>query len=567
MLDKYSGALAAITDDRPLLQIALVHHQNTRAQPMSFVSKPYLVEPYVDGHDLDSWVVRKAVQTGWSEWCIQWALERSGWKGRIVAYVLPTYTVRDRFVQSRIDPLLIGVPAYRERAPGSGFQTAAQIAKKAAGNMRLKKFGSGTIMFLGSNTEVDFVEFSADGLIVDEYDKCDAANIAKARDRVRASPYAQMLRLGNPTMPRVGISRLYDESDGRRWFHRCPSCSHRQPLDWFLNFVEHDDDGSWVPRDRERWAGLRGGQVQATPATDLRPVCLRCRKPWNRIPDGSLWVPERPERKMRGYTCSRMDVLDESMHALFLEWSSAQADPMALATFYCSVLGVPYEFQGARLSSADLEATLTAPPMDWSGGDHYAKQTVIAGVDVGAVLHVTIDVITGHTEDGTPYRQARYVGAARTFGEVADLLRRYRVTVCVIDAAPELHKAQELRDEFVAEGGCTVWLCRFSSAPKAGAQKYGMKLDYQAQIVNVDRTSVFDVAYEDIRQGRRSFPEDCFGVLGWGEQMKAPVRVVDQERGRVVWTEGNAADHYRLSDVYARVAYDLLQQGGTYGAV
>lgn len=57
-----------------------------------------------------------------------------------------------------------------------------------------------------------------------------------------------------------------------------------------------------------------------------------------------------------------------------------------------------------------------------------------------------------------------------------------------------------------------------------------------------------------------------FGILGWKEQMEASVRVLDVMGGRVVWTEGNAADHYRLSDIYARMAYDLLQVGGTYSS-
>lgn len=567
MIDQYRSMMATLSNEHPLLGIALVHHRNMRGQPMSFADKPYLLQPYMDGPKLDEWVVRKAVQTGWSEWCIQFALERAGWHGRIVAYVLPTYPVRDRFVQQRIDPLLLDVPAYRERAPGSGFQSSAQLAKKAAGNLKLKRFGPGSLLFLGSNTEGDFVEFSADILIIDEFDACESLNLAKARDRVRASPYAQIVRLGNPTLPRVGISRMYDDSDMRRWFYRCDRCGFRQPLDWFLNVVQQDGDGAWVPRDKARWSGLNGrGSFTPTPYEDIRPVCLRCHEPFVRKADGALWVPEQPSRKMRGYTVSLMDVLTNALWPLFCEWLAAQADPEALQTFYKSVLGVPFEFQGARLTGADLEATCTGDPIDWTGGDKYRGKTVVAGVDVGSVLHTTIDVITPGKDDEDPVRTCVFVGAARTFEEVADLFQRYHVDVAVVDSQPEIHKAQELRDQFLNEGGAVVWLCRFHPTPRAGTQKYGMRLDYQGQIVVVDRTSVFDVAFADIKGGRRAFPEDAFSVLGWGEQMKAPVRVLDETRARVVWEEGNAPDHYRLSDVYARVAADLLAAGGTYSA-
>lgn len=569
MLESYRGVLGVVADEHPVLGLALVHHQNLRGQPMVFEDKPFLIEPYADCPKLESWCIRKAVQTGWSEFCIQFALERAGWQGRIVAYVMPTYTVRDRFVQTRIDPLLINVAAYRAKAPGAGLQSAAQLVKKAAGNMRLKRFGAGSLMFLGSNTEVDFVEFSADVLVIDEYDKCDASNIALARDRLRASPYQQILRLGNPTLPSVGISRLFNESDGRKWFHRCDHCGFRQPLDWFLNVVQRDNDGAWMPRDTARWKALAAmpADAPAPPGQDLRPVCLHCHKAFDRRALDAMWVAERPGRQVRGYTCSRMDLLSESLLGLYREWTAAQSSAEGLATFFCSVLGIPYEFQGAKLTSQDLEAVLTAPPLDWAGGEAYEKQTVVAGIDVGAVLHVTIDVITGHNADEQPYRQGRFVGVAKTFDEVADMLRRYRVSTAVVDIGPELHKVQELRDMFIDQGGCTVWLCRFAQAPRAGVQKYGMKLDYQAQIVLVDRTSVFDVAFEDILSGRRSFPEDSFGVLGWSEQMRAPTRMLDESRSKIVWEKTSAADHFRCADVYARIACDLLQMGGTYSAV
>jgi hypothetical protein len=188
---------------------------------------------------------------------------------------------------------------------------------------------------------------------------------------------------------------------------------------------------------------------------------------------------------------------------------------------------------------------------------------VTAGVDVGAVLHVTISEVD-RDEEERPVRRARFVGTARTFEEVAALFERYRVDLAVVDAMPEIHKAQELRDHFVEQGGTTVWLCRFHPTPRIGSQRYGMRLDYQTMLVQVDRTSAFDVSHEDVVGGRRFFPSDAWAVPGWADQMRAPVRVHDQEKGRVIWTEGSAPDHFRLSDLYDRVAADLLDQGGQY---
>lgn len=519
---------------------------------MDFASRPYLVELYADSHHLKEAVICKAVQTGISEWMVQFMFDAAGWRGRICAYVLPNYKIRNRFVQQRINSLLMSIPAYRDRSPGGVIGEAE--AQRGADNLALKRFGRGALMFLGSETGTDFVEFSADVLIVDEYDGCNSSNVALAWNRLRESPFPQRLYCGNPTIPSRGICKEYDDSDGRRWYHRCGGCGERQPLDWFQHVVERDEHGRWVLRDQQ---SIRAG----IPA---RPICSRCHKPFTREALDGMWVAERPSDPRRGYHLSRLDVLSDSLNALFGEWQKAQGDPDALKAFFNSVLGLGFEFEGSRLTVELLEAvSRDQPSIDRDGGESYASKVVTAGVDVGAVLHVTISEIDRDAED-RPIRRCRFVGTARTFEEVADMFRRYRVGVAVVDAMPETHKAQELRDTFVDEGGTIVWLARFHPTPRVGSQKYGMRLDYQSQVVQIDRTSVFDVSHQDIVDRRRTFPEDAFLVVGWSEQMRAPIRVTDAERGRIIWTEGSKADHYRLSDVYDRIACDLGDMGGQY---
>jgi hypothetical protein len=544
MMDQYHSTVAGVADLHPLLRMALVHHRNTRGQPLAFRDKPYLIELYTDLPQLDDVVVRKGVQTGVSELCIQLALQRAGWAGRIVAYVLPTYRIRDRFVQKRIDPLLQHVGAYRDRCPGGVDYAGGPREKKAAGNLSLKQFGSGSILFLGSNTPGDFVEFSADILVIDEFDKCDPSNLAKARDRLRAWS----------------------------WLFRCDHCGHRQPLDWFHNVVHQDDDGLWRARDNGRALDLLARNAQkSTAGHDIRPICNSCHGPFDRTGDGALWVPAHPERSIRGYAMSRLDVLSESLWALLLEWQKAQGNTERLSAFYNSVLGIPFEFSGARVTHAMLGNAATGAELDYLGGPEYAPRVVTAGVDVGSVLNVNISTVEapgdGAPDDAPPVRLARWVGAVRTFDEVADLFRRYRVDTAVVDAAPEMRMSQGLRDQFRDEGGTEVWLARFHPTPRVGVQRYGMRLDYQQNVVTVDRTQVFDATLDDVQHGRRVFPEDVFTVFGWSDQMRAPVRVLDEARQRIVWQSGGTPDHYRLADIYDRIAFDLLDLGGSYSAI
>lgn len=542
-LDGYRSVLSSTASLAPLLGLALRAHTNTRGEPMRFRDRPYLVELYRDLPTLDGVDVCKGVQTGVSELLLLFALERSGWAGRIAAYVLPTYSVRDRFVQRRVNPLLHSVPEYRERLGG------AERGGKA-GNLKLKRFGPGAILFLGSNTPTDFVEFTADVLIVDEFDQCDPANLAKARDRLRASERPQFIRIGNPTLPATGIAGVYDRSDRRRWFSRCSRCSEWQSIGWLSHIVDRDDSGRWRLRDPD---GL--------------PVCERCGRGFERGEKIGSWVAEHPDRERRGYRMSRLDALSEDYSALFGEWTEAQGDSAALAAFYTSILGEPFEFSGARITHEMLATAAVGEPLDYAGGDEYAERVVTMGVDVGSVLNVSISIIEEDEQDGEVrvIRRAVFVGAFRTFAEVSDAIRRYRVSVCVIDAMPETRKAKEIRDEFLG-GSAQVWLCRFAPTARVGTHPYGLRQDWREQVVTVDRTQVFDTCFDDLREGRREWPDDVFTVLGWREQMRAPVRVLNEARSRIVWTEGSAPDHYRLADVYDRIAFDLAASGGSYHA-
>lgn len=553
-MNEYHSILSELTNRYPLIGVAMVHHQNTRGQPMSFKDFPYLPSLY-DQLPEEGADIQKAVQTGLSEAFICLSLFEAGWRGRIVGYILPTFAVRDRFVAQRINRVLESSKSYREFLPSNNRGDRWDL-----GNNKLKRFGSGTLMFLGSNTAVDFVEFSADTIIIDELDQCDPANLAKARDRLRASKDPRLYRLGNPTLPNVGICKIYEESDKRAWFCRCDRCGAWQNLDWWNNFVMKDDDGHWIPRDPETPKLKDWSRLSYNP----RPVCISCHKPFNRNNSGE-WIARERDRTRAGYIISRLDVLSQNTSELFQEWILAQGDVNRLSTFYTSVLGQGFEFSGARLSYDHLYDCSDSGYESDYGGEHLEDQIVSMGVDVGSLLNLSISVATMNDEGGL-FRKTIFVGAVRHFEEIQDMIRRYRVNCVVVDSMPEMRKGQELRDWAIREfSDCQVWLCRFYPTARISVENYGRKLDWRQRVVTVDRTQVMDATFEEIVAKKRSFPYDVFNVLGWVDQMRAPVRILDAEKGRVRWEEGSAPDHYRFADVYDRIAFDLTQQTATFG--
>lgn len=563
--DRHARACLSVHERYPLLGLARAFHQNRRGQPISFLDKPSLIPLYTGVLDWHEASFCKAVQTGISELLILLLLYNAGWRNRICAYVLPQYKTSARFVDERVNPLLVEVPAYAARTPGEEFGTKATQSK---GNLERKRFGRlGTLLFLGAQTGSDFVEFSADTIVIDEFDKCIATkegktNVAKVPDRVQESACPQIFRIANPEFSGEGIHKVWKDGNRSKWFHRCVRCSERQALVWEEHFVRKHDDGRWFPRDTERAGSSALG--------DIRPVCRRCKRPFDREAQGGIWVAEDPARTP-SFHMSRLDIMatvdrPQPMRAMYTEWVSVQFSTARLSAFYTGRLGWPYEVAGSRITVEMMEAVMVGrPPMDGIGGDAYKEKIVTMGVDVGNMLNVKISVNTPTDDSSDGWRRdGVFICAVSQFDELIRLIDRYRVQACVIDAMPETRKAKELRDHYIDEGTCDVWLCQFHPTARVGRDAFGLRMDYNQKVITVDRTQVMDTTMDDIAHGRATLPSDAGTVPGFMDQMKAPVRTFDQDANRVVWKEGNDPDHYRMADVYDRVALEIADRAGGF---
>lgn len=562
-IEAHASTSAALHSRYPFLGMTRVHHTNKRSQPMTFGDKPYLIPLYAILPELREADFSKAVQTGLSELLIAYILYQAGWNDRIAAYVLPQYKTSARFVSDRIDTVLLRTPAYADRLPGGplGLEDFG-----SRGNLQRKRFGRrGSLLFLGSNTPSDFLEFSADIALVDEWDNCDLTNVAKIKDRVRESDHPQIFRVSNPRIPGRGITRRFNEGSKARWFHRCPHCGERQPLDWFKHVVERDRVGNYYPRDRER--------AEHPELGDIRPVCQRCKRPWDRVADGGVWVAEEPSRPVASFHISRMDVLasrrdPQPLRSAFAEFVRAQLDQSELVAFWAGFLGLAYTPPGASVTQEMITHASTGAPMDHNGGDEYEDQTVVMGCDVGSMLNVKISRLSVAEDDEKhPYRRhTLWTGAVPDFEDLYSMIDRYHVDVCVIDSMPEARKVKELRDHYEYEGTCQVWLARYYPTPKVGADVFGLRMDYDEGVVTADRTQLLDTTLDDLRLVRNELPSDIDTVLHFSEQMIAPKRRIDEKSNRAIWDEGSNADHYRHADAYERLAVEIHDRSGNYYA-
>ncbi len=533
------------------LEFALLHHRNTRGQPLHFVARPYLWAIYRDR--ARERVFKKAVQCGVSELLIVDALAAAS-RGLQCLYVMPTQEKRDAFVANRVSRVIRATPFYR------GLVRSGSGCANSAG---LKHFGKGVIRFVGSNVESEFIEFPADLVIVDEVDRCSQENLPLVRDRLAASEHKLAAWASTPTLVGAGIAKLFDATDAKEWFVRCDACGERQPLDFFKNVVRQTADDEYELLDRE-WveknACLSGQTCPTSPtrptspgerrSPDLRVFCIRCGQPIDRLAQGE-WVARHPDCGVSGYHISQLFVPTCSVRELWDDWQAALQNDFERQRFYNSLLGEPYTAEGSGLSRADILACCG----DYAMPHRAAGATM--GVDVGEWFHVRI---SDHPEPGV--RRAVFIGRVREVGELDLLLARYDVRCCVVDAQPEAHLVREWQKRHPPG---RIWRCVYTDDDVRELRK-----DHREGIVRAARTPSLDAATEDILSRRNALPRNA-ATLDGGDfvaQMTAPVRTLvtgPQGAQRYVWTKP-AADHYRHADNYDALATRLRAGKGAGGA-
>lgn len=489
---------------------------------MSFADHPYMADLYLD--ESQEIVIQKSVQCGVSEWLVVRSLANAE-NGLSTFYVLPTFTLRNTFVQNRISKLFQVVPYYAEKL---------KHAQGQSDSTSMKHYASGTLKFVGSNTPNEFKEFPADVMVIDEYDECDQENIAKAPDRIKSSEHRIQIKIGNPTFDDFGINKEFQRSDQKEWVVECHHCKKYQPLDWFKQVVHEKAEGFYELID-EKWSESSN--------RDIKIFCAHCQKPMNRLSKNAFWRASNPKSRISGYHFTRMMQSNTTIRELWDIFQTALTDPSKLQAFYNSDLGLAYSAKSVSLSDFLLNQCCQDYVMPSS------STFCVMGVDVGSVLHVKISKVDGSK------RISQFIGTVHSFEEIDRLIEQYDVMTCVVDALPETHEAKKLRDRQTGR----VYLCSYTGG-KGSVQE--MRIDDKDMHVTVDRTQSMDESHSDILLKKVVLPKDAKNIDNgdFYAQMQKPKRKYDETAGRYVWTD-EKPDHYRHADNYEKIAMKILGEG------
>jgi len=477
-------------------------------RPYRFEGHEYLRPIYDDR--AQHIVLIKAAQIGGTTWAILKAFHACT-MGLNCLYLFPTKTDVIEFSKSRVGPLL------RENR----FLGRLVRDTDTAG---LKRIDDAYLYLRGMQSTVGIKSIPVDMIVFDELDEATADAKALAKERLSHSDFKRIVELSNPSLPDYGIDEAYQLSDQRHWTVRCDRC------------------GTWTALDKE-FPDKLGHEIRIIRQRnndEYYRACPRCDAELD-MSEGE-WVADFPDRKTHGYLISQLfspkvdvgEILHEYRRTRFPE------------RFYNLKIGIAW---------ADTQNRLTAAEVLAHCGEHGLLEEsdvpCTMGVDTGKELHVVIS----RFRQKTGQREVVYVGTRQEYSELDELMKRFQVSRCVIDALPEIHATRE----FANRSSGRVHMNYFVES-----QRGSYSWDHKEHIVRENRTEALDASRKIVRDGRVVFPRAGKLMQEFAAHMASDVKqlIEDEATGQKAYRYvRTGTDHYSLAFTYDCIAWSREHWG------
>lgn len=290
-------------------------------------------------------VLKFPIQFGKTEVAANWIGYTMDHDPAPIMVCLPGEVSLQKWVAQKLQPMLDETPA--------AARALTSVSSRDASNTRtFKDFAGGQLYIEHAGSPQRLKSTTVKKLIVDELDEF-AASLGTGDDPVdmldgRTSAFpASHKRLYISTPGTAGASRIegkWQQSDQRKYYVPCPHCGHEQPLEW--------TGLHWTPDGSQCWYVCR----------DCGAVIDEHHKA-GMIAAGR-WVPEHPERKIRGYTINALYYafgLGPRWLDLVDMWRRAQSDPAKLKTFVNDRLAEAWEDPALRAVKHNVIADRAEP--------------------------------------------------------------------------------------------------------------------------------------------------------------------------------------------------------------
>lgn len=511
----------------------------------------------------------KCSQVGASEVIMRKSAVLSAHHGLNIGYVLPSKTMMDKYAPSRVRPIIMNSRRLKD----------ALIQSKPS-NVQYAFTNGATLYLLYSSSDTMAISIAMDGVVLDEYDRCDPELLDFWPQRLGASTHKLQLMFSTPTAPKVGIHAEFLKSNQQYYMHKCGGCGHWQDLgfinilfrkglqgmpDFYIDMPQRSgiDKEDWKEkfRSREPYIG-----------------CIKCSKEINRS-DRALkeWVPKHPDRKVSGYSISRFHVPKTKANEGGHDGYTIINDLFrvrGLKQFYNQVLGQPYATSRDSISEEDVKSCIAEPG---TGFDRFPDSLrggqVFMGVDQGDNVHVVIIRIDGHNCDlvyAEEFSMSDMLlkggGFRAVIQKISDLIRRFSVTQIVVDAAPDINFPKTLARKYRNKSSYARFMHTLNdfSLPDPEKDKF---------LVNVNRNWILGEAVNIVKKVDDNlefrFPANfesshLYAAIKVHFSSMVRVETISEdglEKVEVAWlVNDNAPNHFLFATAYAILAYNIKKR-------
>jgi hypothetical protein len=485
----------------PLAFIHNHHIVNENGSPIEFHDHKFLLEPMADM--TPEQVIMKPSQVGWT---VVIGIIKSLWLARYmkanVIYTMPSRTAIKDFVSPKVDPIIAQNPIFQD-----WLGTTDSSALKAVGD----RF----IYFRGSWEESAAISISADVLINDEVDRSNQMVLATYRTRLDASARERpdlgfVWQWSNPSIPGYGVDEMWQYSDQKHWFVKCPHCNYEM----YMKFPDNIDF------EKEIY------------------ICAKCHE---HLPDearrNGRWVRKYNDRKISGYWLSQ----------LIVPWIPAseiiKKSKKDASLFHNFCLGLPYISKDQSVSRGTITRCVFPTVNPRTG--------VVIGIDNGVVKTVVVGNVHGIFK----------VYETESWEEIeADLVRYNATAVCDLNPYPNMPR------KLAAKYSGRFFTNSFVQDSKDLQVIHWGKSDRRGTVTS-DRTKVIDLVVAELGQQEILFNMTLTDleqlIYDWG-QLYRTVETNSQGIQKAVWrTIEGRRDHFAFACVYWRIALEkIFAQGG-----
>jgi len=340
-----------------------------------------------------------------------------------------------------------------------------------------------------------------------------------ALERLSHSDFGRLIELSNPSLPGYGVDESFQESDQRHWTLKCPGCGH------------------WVCLEREFPLKLSEPVRIILPRDDgtYYRACPRCAAELDLA--AGEWVPDFPGRPIHGYLISQLFSSKMDPGALLKEYQRTRFPDR----FYNLKIGVAWADVSHRVDKMTVLALCGDEPMLMG-----SNEPCTMGVDTGREFHVVIS----RRIAGSRMHRVVYIGVQHEYAELDELMRRFNVSRCVIDAMPDIHGARD----FARRHWGRVYLNYFVESRK-GATSW----NHHERIVQENRTEILDASRRLIRDKQVVLPRRGAMTEEFAAHMAAIAKKleVDDDTGEQKYTYVRSGpDHLSMAFTYNVLAWE-----------